>query len=630
MQDKDKNLNQTPENNDAAEAESAAVHNTGAEVPAEDAVNVPAAEMPEDNGSSSAENEAVENPENTAEGSEENKESGEEDGKKNKKNKKEKKKKKKSDEPGQPDKIKNANALKRGSFSLIIIAIFCACLVLVNILATVIASNFPTTLDVTTDRSSKLTAENIDYIRQLSEQTDIEKIEIIVCATRASYTGTDMINYVYNYYGVSENNTPYNYFNQTVRLIEEYPKYNNKIAVSYMDPQEPGFNLLESESDISITYGDILVRCTKRDNSAEEGVSVKSDVLTFTDIYETQSSTDAYGNISGYTIVVSNIENALSSSLNKVAMGVTKKAAILQTNCDPSSLTYLQSSLESYDYTFTTIDGRVSDDALKDVDLLIISKLQNDFDSETLKVFDRFLENDGKLGKSIAYFADQSSPATPNFNQFLEEWGINQLDGVVYETNSSYHNYQSHTTIMQQRADNDITKSLQSSVKYYWSDGNTPFETAYTERDTRTVNVLLASSDSTIIAPKGTAGGYTAPSTTTRKSYPTIILTMDERTTDDGETISSGVIAFASTDFLSYDWSQYSDVGNMDFATLSINAAAGRDNSLYFTPKITGVTGIAMPASAAVKGAVIIIFNIALPVLCILGGIVVWTIRRRR
>lgn len=629
MQDKDKNLNQTPENNDAAEAESAAVHNTGAEVPAEDAVNVPAAETKEDNGSSSAENEAVENPENTAEGSEENTESGEEDGKKDKKSKKEKKKKK-SDEPGQPDKIKNANALKRGSFSLIIIAIFCACLVLINILATVIASNFSTTLDVTTDRSSKLTAENIDYIRQLSEQTDIEKIEIIVCATRASYIGTDMINYVQNYYGVSENNTPYSYFNQTVRLIEEYPKYNNKIEVSYMDPQEPGFNLLESESDISITYGDILVRCTKRDNSAEEGVSVKSDVLTFTDIYETQSSTDAYGNISGYSIVVSNIENALSSSLNKVAMGVTKKAAILQTNCDPSSLTYLQSSLESYDYTFTTIDGRVSDDALKDVDLLIISKLQNDFDSETLKVFDRFLENDGKLGKSIAYFADQSSPATPNFNQFLEEWGINQLDGVVYETNSSYHNYQSNTTIMQQRADNDITKSLQSSVKYYWSDGNTPFETAYTERDTRTANVLLASSDSAIIAPKGTAGGYTAPSTTTHKSYPTIILTMDERTNDDGETISSGVIAFASTDFLSYDWSQYSDVGNMDFATLSINAAAGRDNSLYFTPKITGVTGIAMPASAIVKLGVLWVFIIVLPVVSIAGGIVVWTIRRRR
>lgn len=630
MQDKDKNLKETPENNDAAEAESAAVHNTGAEVPAEDAVNVPGAETKEDNGSSSAENEAVENPENTAEGSEENTESGEEDGKKNKKNKKEKKKKKKSDEPGQPDKIKNANALKRGSFSLIIIAIFCACLVLVNILATVIASNFPTTLDVTTDRSSKLTAENIDYIRQLSEQTDIEKIEIIVCATRASYTGTDMINYVRNYYYVVEDNTPYSYFNQTVRLIEEYPKYNNKIAVSYMDPQEPGFNLLASESDISITYGDILVRCTKRDNSTEEGVSVKSDVLTFNDIYETQSSTDAYGNISGRSIVVSNIENALSASLNKVAMGVTKKAAILQTNCDPSSVTYLQSSLESYDYTFTTIDGNVNDEALQDVDLLIIAKLQNDFDSETLKVFDRFLENDGKLGKSIAYFADQSSPATPNFNQFLEEWGINQLDGVVYETTSSYHDYQSNTTIWQQRADNDITKSLQRSKKSYWSNGNTPFETAYTERDTRTANVLLASSDSTIIAPKGTAGGYTAPSTTTHKSYPTIILTMDERTNDDGETISSGVIAFASTDFLSYDWYGNPYVGNMDFATLSINAAAGRDNSLYFTPKVTGVTGIAMPASAAVKGAVIIIFNIALPVLCILGGIVVWMIRRRR
>ena len=518
---------------------------------------------------------------------------------------------------------KNANAFKRGSFSIAFIAIFCAVLVLANILAALIANKYSTTIDVTADRSSKLSAENIDYLKKLNKQTDIKKIEVIVCATKASYTGSEMINYAYNNYQVQESNTPYSYFNQTVRLIEEYPKYANKISVSYRDSQDPSFSDIASTVSSDISYGDILVLCTKEDNST------KTDLLTFKDIYSMQSSSTSSSYTGYYTIAYSNLENALSGSLNKVAMSITKKAGIITQNCDSDSVAYLQDYLKNYDYDYSTVDGNFTLDAIKQYDVLIISKLKNDFSSNSLKILDNYLENGGNLGKSVVYFASQSSPETPNFNMFLEDWGIGTEHGVVYES-SSYNTYGNAVTPMQTLSENDIVSSLSASTKFYLSTGNVPFKTLYTTSGDRSTNILLQSSSTCLVAPKGTTQKTTFPSSATQSSFPTIILTKDTRTTDDNKEISSSVLAFATSDFVSEDWGSYSSVGNMELAMLSINSASGRNTSLTFNPKITGITGITNPASDAVKVFVRVLFVVVVPILLIAGGVIVWTIRKRR
>ncbi len=516
-----------------------------------------------------------------------------------------------------------SNVFRYSSTTAILISVFLVLLVAVNFLSTLIASKFSTAIDVTVDRSSKLTAENIDYLKRLNEQESIKEISIIVCATKASYTGSEMINYMANYYGVSENNTPYSYFNQTVRLLEEYPKYNSKITVEYHDPQEPDFSKLQSESSINITYGDILVRCFKTDGST------KSDVLTVNDIYEMQASYDSYGYSSSYTIVVSNLENALSGALNKVAMDITKTAAVLKNNCTPDTLSYLTSSLNSYDYQFTTYEGTVTYENLKGYDAILISGVTNDFDVNSLKEIDKFLNNEGKKGKSLIYFASQSSPETPNLNAFLEEWGISVGGGVLYETNS-LNRGDNPTIFLQSLADNSYVSSLKNSNKNYWSGANSPLTVTYSTDGSKTTNILLSSSDTTLAAPKGSGAGYTPPANATTKSYPLIVLTTDIDTDADGNDIQSSVIVFAGNDFVSENYSQYSDIGNMDLATLAINTASGRSGGLYFTPKVTGTTGIATPSSAAVKMIVLIIFMFVIPLATLAGGIVIWILRIRK
>ena len=520
-------------------------------------------------------------------------------------------------------KIKNVNAFKKGAYSAAIIVIFCLILVAVNLFSLLLANNYSTTIDFTENNSFKLTDSNIEYIKKFNELDNIKNIEIILCATKAGYTGTEMVNYAYNYYNVTEDNTPDNYFNQTVRLLEEYPKYCSKISLKYVDPQEPSFEKLESESDVNIAYGDVIVRTTKADGTA------KSEVLNFVSLYEVQTNSNYYSSV--YTIILSNVENAVSGALNKTAMGISKKAAVIAKNCNPETFEYLKSNLTSYDYSFSTLEGTLSYDAVKEYDLLVVSSIVNDFDSETLKVFDKFLENDGKLGKSLLYIASQSSPATPNFDLFLNDWGIKQnSSGIVYETNSDYHFYNTPTTLRQFIGETEHTNNFSNTEKYFYSSSNVPFSTSFESKGTRTVNVLLKTSETAVTAPKGTSKDYSVPSNASKKSYPTIILSEDSRLDANDNDVVSSVIALASSDIIAESWAAYSDSGNMSIVTQTVNSSVGRENDLYFTPKGVTVTGIANPAGETVKVWFMIIFVIVLPVLCVVGGVFVWMRRIKR
>ncbi len=523
-------------------------------------------------------------------------------------------------------KIKSAFATKKGLFSAILIVIVCVTLVAINILSILIAQKLPTTIDVTETNSFELTDNNIEFIKQFNKLDSIKDIEIILCATKASYTGADMVNYAYTNLAVIENNSPDNYFNQTVRLIEEYPKYSSKIHVSYVDTQEPSFNKLESEVPTEISYGDVLVRTTKADGS------VKTTVLTFDDLYEAQLIQDEYYMMYGTShrqIVLSNVENAVSNAINKTAVGVNKKLAVLNKYCDATAVANLLTTLVYNDYTPTTLDGNVTNETLKDYDVVLIAAPTTDIDNDTLKELDAFLKNDGKLGKTLIYIASQSSPSTPNLNMFLSEWGFKTLDGVLHESSSQYY-IGSPDKMIQSYTDSDYSINNWNFEKECISGNNTPIEIVFEQKGNRTVYPLLATEDTVFIAPKGTLGEYTPPSDTVKKSYPTIVMSREVAYDEADNEVMSSVIAFASEDFVSSDYADIPNIDNISFAVKMLNVSVGHEDSLYVMPKGTTITGITNAISAATYSAILWIFVIILPVLIIAGGIAIWIIRIKK
>ena len=405
-------------------------------------------------------------------------------------------------------KLKNVNFAKRSTFMILSGAILLAVLILVNVVSAVIANKLPTTLDVTTDNSNSLTQENINFIKSITSD-----VTVTVCAPRDSYTGADMINYAYNTYYVQENNTPYNYFNQTVTMVESYNKYNSHIKVRYVDPQSPDFDALESGSNTQISYGDIIV-------SANRNGEKLSTVITFKDVYELYDASNggaAYG-YGYYTISASNIESKLSGAIYTVASSNKAKVALLTGHGSKEDAATLTAALGEYNYEITEISGKITADALKDVNLVLLVKPTSDLDGTELKLMDAFLNNDGKKGKSFLVFGSTASPATPNLNEFMEEWGIGVQDAMAYETDSKY---RFDNSIMLVNNKDDLTKGVNDSKLYYYCAKNLALQQLFEEKDTRTSHILMKTNETAVLAPKGTSGGYTPPSSEKKQAIPT-------------------------------------------------------------------------------------------------------------
>ena len=513
-------------------------------------------------------------------------------------------------------KLKNVNFAKRSTFMILSGAILLAVLILVNVVSAVIANKLPTTLDVTTDNSNSLTQENINFIKGITSD-----VTVTVCAPRESYTGADMVNYAYNTYYVQENNTPYNYFNQTVTMVESYNKYNSHIKVRYVDPQSPDFDALESGSNTQISYGDIIVSASRNGENL-------STVITFKDIYELYDASNggaAYG-YGYYTISASNIESKLSGAIYTVASSNKAKVALLTGHGSKEDAATLTAALGEYNYEITEISGKITADALKDVNVVLLVKPTSDLDGNELKIMDTFLNNDGKKGKSFLVFGSTASPATPNLNEFMEEWGIGVQDAMAYETDSKY---RFDDSIMLVNNEDDLTKGVNDSKLYYYCAKNLALQQLFEEKDTRTSHILMKTNETAVLAPKGTSGGYTPPSSEKKQAIPVIMLTADVAYNNNYDEQTSYVGCFGSSDFIASSWSNYNDVGNLDFAINVVNISSGRNgSSMYFLPKTTGAYTVSLTDSQHNTVTAITLYIV--PIAMLVAGISVWIYRKAK
>lgn len=516
-------------------------------------------------------------------------------------------------------KLRNKNALKKSSFVLVTTIVVVAVLVLINVLTTVLAQRLPITIDATAQKSNTLSDKNINFIKSIDEE-----VEVIVCASREGYTGSDMVNYAYNTYYVQENSTPYNYFNQTITLIEAYAKHNSNIKIEYVDTQSPSFQKLESESSIDITYGDILVRCT-RDIGGKQ--VTLSDVVVFDDIYVLQDNSGGYSSyygMSSYSITASNLESALSGAIYTVAASENRKVGFLSTISKSGAADEYITALESYNFEVTEIEGLATASTLENYDLILLVAPTADMTGEELRAIDKFLDNDGKKGKSFLVFGSTGSPETPNLNDFLEEWGIGVEDGIAYETDSSK---KSDNYIFLLNAEDDLTKTINNAQKVYISSNNIALSRVYEEKDSRKTHVLLETSETAVVAPKGTDGSYTPPSSEEKASIPVAMVTGDSTYDDNSNDVVSYVGYFSSENLISSEWSS-SPAGNMEFAVTATNSISGRSDAVYFDYKITRLSYMNVTDSQINTVRVVSMF--VFPILVLIGGIAIWILRRNR
>lgn len=534
--------------------------------------------------------------------------------KKAKRAKKEKKPKK--DKPKKPKMLKNQALLRRGGYSVAITAAVLAGLIVLNVLVSALSKRFVLEFDMSTDKINSMSEENIDYLRNLDAE-----VTVTVCAEKEGYTGGYMSYYAQNLYGISSDATEY--FEQTLKLLDKYPAYSDKITLNYVDTQGTEFTEISQKySNEKLYYGDIIVSHT-----AENG-NERYKVLGFEDVYSLYEDTTyaAYGYTTS-SVNGNKVETAVTGAIAYVTSTKTKKVAFITGHSKADYTEDYKQLLTDNNYEITEISDSLVGTISNEFDAVVIAAPTVDFIGSELDCLSEFLDNDGKLGKGLLFFADASAPYLTGLYDFLGQWGISVEEGILFETNESNHMADDPMTmgIYPTSDSEELTSGMQLCITGY----NVPMTTLFETEGSITVTSLMSSLDSVVAAPVGTSVGWTGAGDYTQQSYHSIIQADWSEYNDDNELVSSYVFAFGTTEYLQSAYNEYTSVSNKDMTLACTERAVGaEDTGISFVSKTITDESFADSVSEAGTRVIRIIFMALLPIASIAAGIYIF-IRRR-
>lgn len=525
--------------------------------------------------------------------------------KKGKKVKKEKK----------PKKLKNQALLRKGSFSVAITAAVLAGIILLNVLVGALSKRFVLEFDMSAEKENSMSEENIDYIKSLENE-----VNITVCATPDEYVGGYMGYYAQNLYGVSSDAA--DYYKQTIKLLDKYSAYNDKISLRYVDTQSSEFTEISSRySNEKLYYGDIIVSCTKNDTERYKTVGFK-------DIYELSedSTYSAYGYTTS-TVAGNNVETAVTSAIAYVTSDKIKKVALITGHSKNDYTGDYKTLLKNNNYEITEISDSMIGSISDEYDAVIIAAPTTDFLGSELAALSEFLDNDGKLGKGLIFFADASAPYLPNLSDFLEQWGIAVGEGILFETNSQNYMPDDPMTMgtYPTSSDNDITKGMNLCITGY----NVPITPAFEDEGGITVTSLMSTPESVVAAPVGTAVDWTGADEYTKQSYSSVVQSEMMNYDDDNNEIKSYVFAFSSVEFINSSYNEQSSVSNKNITLAAAERAVGaEDTGISFISKTITNESYSDSVTNASLNVIRAIFMILFPIVCVVIGVYIF-IRRK-
>lgn len=513
--------------------------------------------------------------------------------------------------PKKPKKLKNQALFKNGSYSVAITALVVAAIIVVNILVGALATRITLEFDLTAEKVNSMTEENIDYLKSIKED-----VNVIVCASETDYAS--YMQYYAQNYGVASANIEY--FEQTVNLIKKYNKYNKKINVQFVDPQTTEFTSISTKySSLNLSYGDVIVTANGSDEANER---IKK--LGFDDIYEI---TDESGYGYSYTISANNIESSLTGAVSFVVSGEEKKALVIKGHSASDNTSGYVKLLKTNNYIVDVSTDQIIKSISKDYDTIVIVSPSYDFMESELVAISDFLENDGKLGKGLVYFADASCPYLPNISTFLADWGINLYEGVLFETDERYANPQDPTILFGFPTDNIGIENVNLCATGY----NVPMLTEEKEDSALEVTPLITTTETVVKAPIGADASWKDYTDDDKGMFVTAAKSVkfDYDNDNDNKRIESSVVVFSSVQFIQSEWADNAQLSNKNIVLGGTDVAAGvTDNGVSFISKTITNSSFADQVTIAADRTIYIIFMILLPLATLAVGIIVF-IRRK-
>ncbi len=532
----------------------------------------------------------------------------------------------------------NKKKLKYGSVAVVITVVFIAVVVFVNLIAEILTDKKNLKLDLTAQKYYEVSQDTIDYIKDVKKDV--------------------VIDVMYQ----KENFEKSSYMKMVLETLNKYQQNSDHIEVEFHDiVSEP--DVINKYSDVysgTIQQGSIVVACGDR----VKVISSIDDLFTIdtSSYYQTGSST-----ITGYKG-----EQELTSAVMSVTDANPKKAAFI-TGYNGSSIYHSYNSnavnslynlMNKNGYEISQIDILNDDLSPDDYDIVVLPAPVNDLTTDCISKLDDFLYNGGKLDRNMIYIADIFQYKTPNIDDFLEIWGIEVGDSVVYESNADKNQKVTISTGSAEApivssVDDDFTSGLSNTKLPIVAPVSRNINLLFDANVDRTTDSLLQTSDTAYLYPlnmksvdeakaeaaeqeqaasdaenateateEETEATTKFDTETAEKAAQNVMALAKKTNTENNETHTNNLLVIGGMSLVDPNLTSSATYNNAEFVVNAINQICGKENGIIIAEK--SLTQTTIDITAAQITTIRRIIEYVIPLIVIAAGIFVYVWRKNR
>lgn len=492
----------------------------------------------------------------------------------------------------------NRRKLKYGSIAAAITIIVIAIVVLLNVIVNMASNKVNMSIDLTENGNFEISQQTIDYLDTLNQPVNIVCLSDELTFQTATYI----------------------YYKQAYEVLKKYSIYSDYINLKFVDMvSDPTYAERYKES----YKGEINQYSIVVENEANKRIKV----FGIQDLYNTESQFD-YNTFSQIDVPVSSkAEQEITSAIMYVTDPDPIKAVVFKSETSGTSYDNVFNLLASNGYEVSEIDP-LAEIIPEDTDIVVINAPLNDYDSAVIDMLYSFLDNGGKLGKNLIYFADYSQKAMGNMDTFLEEWGIRVESGIVADSDMNNLQSQNLYVIRDYIAENDYSTNLASTSLPVIDFQSRPLTLLFDSKDTRSTVPLLQTKDTAFIMTDEVQQAIKNGDTSGINYGVQTTMALGRKYVFDEENnmVFSNVLVIGSSETLDESFTSTTYFNNGDYFISVVNTMAGKNSGISIVAKDLGSDSFDIDSGTANK--YFALFIVIIPVAVLIIGTVVF-IRRR-
>lgn len=492
-----------------------------------------------------------------------------------------------------PSKLLQSRKMRHGSLAVILTAVGVAVVILLNVAVGLLVERFPDLkMDFTANKAFALSSDTKDYMSRLQKD-----VKLYIAATEEQFTETST------------------YFVQAKNLLDKMASASGgRFTYDFVDTTaNPQF--AQDYPNVNWNTGETMgvMTCGKQ----YKGLAV-TDCFTYDEDY--------YNSMGAYQWTGTTIEQAVV----KAALDVTTENKVI--------VDVMTGEGESSENGYGGVTALLTDNAYqvnevslltgapdKDARFVLLFAPERDLSDEAAETLQKWLENDGKYGKTLIYVANADPRVgevkTPNIDTILSDYGMALNKGMLYETDPNHRLNNTSAYISLLDYTDYYTEALKSKNVFVVNE----YALGVQIKDENTAHALLQSSDKAGILPFDAGDDFDAAANITGKP-----IAVAAEGVKAGVEATSNVVVFSSKAMLLQADLNYPSFNNADYFMTIVNAMADKEDTAVVIESKSMENATLGAPSEATSNAMMIVFMFILPAAILAVGIVMWVRRRNR